>query len=328
MRTPSLAEELEAVVASGSAARRSDILSRVTDLFIYDAPRYSPDQVLLFGDVMVRLARGIAADARARLAERLAAIGNAPLNVIQLLALDDDATVAGPVLMQSERLAERDLLLVAGSKGQLHLLALAQGKRLSQQVTDMLIARGDHTVLAALIRNRGARFSASGWRRLHERTRRDSVLAAELAQRSDDEADETSRGGGEAEVYRAARSGKIADTAAALGVLAGIPADAVERALLNPRAEAVLVIAKAAGLSSITTEALVRLRGGERGMSAEDVASALAKFSRLPRDSARRVLNFFRIRLEKGSAPATIPELRIEPSGWRPASAAAPSRAQ
>jgi uncharacterized protein (DUF2336 family) len=298
------------VVASGTAARRSDILSRVTVLFIYDARRYSPDQIRLFGDVMARLARGMGTEARARLAERLAPIGNAPVNVIQLLALDDDATVAGPVLVQSERLGERDLLLAAGSKSQFHLLALAHRKRLSQPVTDMLIARGDHSVLGTLIRNRGARFSSAGWRRLHERTRNDGALTAELAQRSDEEGDETSRGGGEAEVYRAARAGNIADTAAILGVLAGIPADAVERALLNPRAEAVLVIAKAAGLSSITTEALVRLRAGERGMSAEDVAAALAKYSRLPRDSARRVLNFFRIRLEK--APATLPELRIE----------------
>ena len=72
MRPLSLAEELEAVLASGSAARRSDILSRVTDLFIYDAARYSPDQVHLFGDVMARLARGMGTEARARLAERLA----------------------------------------------------------------------------------------------------------------------------------------------------------------------------------------------------------------------------------------------------------------
>jgi hypothetical protein len=47
-------------------------------------------------------------------------------------------------------------------------------------------------------------------------------------------------------------------------------------------------------------------------MSAEDVAQALTKFNRLPRDSARRVLNFFRIRLEKGSAPMR-PDLRLEP---------------
>jgi uncharacterized protein (DUF2336 family) len=312
MRTPSLAEELEAVVASGSAARRGDILSRVTDLFIYDAERYSPDQVRLFGDVMARLARGMGAEARARLAERLAPIATAPVDVIRLLALDADVSVASPVLVRSERLPERDLLLVAGSKGQLHLLAVAHRERLSQPVTDMLIARGDHTVLTALICNRGALFSAAGRRRLHERTRADGARAAELAHRSDEQADDNSRGGGEAEVYRNARAGRFADTAALLGILSGIPGDAVERALLNPRAEAVLIIAKAAGLSSITTEALVRLRAGERGMSAEDVAAALAKFNRLSRDSARRVLNFFRIRLEKGFPPATLPELHLE----------------
>lgn len=310
MRTPSLVEELEVVVTSRSIARRSDILSRVTDLFVYDAPRYSPDQVRLFGDVMVRLARGMGPAARARLAERLSTIGNAPVDVIRMLALDDDATVAGPVLVQSQRLAEHDLLVIAGSKGQLHLLALAHRERLTQAVTDMLIARGDHTVLATLIRNRGARISTAGWRRLHERTRTDGGLVAELAHRSGQEGNENSRAGGEAEVYRSARAGKIDDTAAALGILAGIPADAVERALLNPRAEAVLIIAKAAGLSSITTEALVRLRAVERGMSVEDVAAALAKFNRLPRDSARRVLNFFRIRLEKDSA--ALPDLRFE----------------
>jgi uncharacterized protein (DUF2336 family) len=311
MRNPSLAEELEAVVASGSTARRSDILSRVTDLFVYEASRYSPDQVRLFGDVMTRLARGMGTEARARLAERLAPIGSAPVNVVRMLALDDDANVAGPILVRSEQLSERDLLLIVGSKGQHHLLALAHRERLSQRVTDVLIARGDYAVVGALVRNRGARFSTAGWRRLHERTRIDEVLTAELNRRSEEEADDQSRNGGEAVVYRFARDGKLDETAAALANLSGIPSDAVERALLNQRADVALVIAKAVGLSSITTEALVRLRATDRGMSAEDVAQALAKFNRLPRDSARRVLNFFRIRLEKGSAPAIVPELRI-----------------
>jgi len=312
MRTLSLADELEAVVASGSTARRGDILSRVTDLFIYDAQRYSADQIGLFGDVMARLARGMGADARARLAERLAPIANAPVNVVQMLALDENASVAGSLLVRSERLSERTLLLIAGSKGQPHLAVLARRGPLSQAVTDLLITRGDQAVLATLLRNRSARFSAAGWRHLHERSRTDARLAAELAGRSDQGLDEHPRSSSEAKVYRHARDGKLFETATALAVLSGIPSDAVERALLNPRADVVLVIAKAAGLSSITTEALVRLRAADRGMSAEDVAQALAKFNRLPRDSARRVLNFFRIRLEKGSAPAMAPELRLE----------------
>jgi uncharacterized protein (DUF2336 family) len=251
-------------------------------------------------------------EARVRLAERLAPIGSAPVDVVQMLALDDDANAAGPVLVQSQRLSERDLRMIAGSKGQHHLLALAHRARLSQRITDLLIARGDHAVLGALVRNRGARFSIAGWRRLHERTHTDKALAAELATRSEEQADEHSHNGGEAEVYRHARDGKLDETATALGNLSGIPSDAVERALLNHRADVVLVIAKAVGLSSITTEALVRLRAADRGMSAEDVAQSLAKFNRLPRDSARRVLNFFRIRLEKGSGPAIPQDLRVQ----------------
>ena len=141
--------------------------------------------------------------------------------------------------------------------------------------------------------------------------RPDEALTAELARRSGEELDGHFRIGSEAEVYRHAREGNLVETAAALALLSGIPSDAVERALLNPRADVVLVIAKAADLSSLTTEALVRLRAAERGMSAQDVAQTLAKFNRLPRDSARRVLNFFRIRLEKGSAPARPADLHL-----------------
>jgi len=313
MRTIPLAEELEAVVASGSTARRTDILNRITDLFIYGAERYSADQILLFGDVMARLMRGMRREARAKLAERLAPVANAPANLIQLLALDHDATVARSVLARSQRLTERDLLLIAGSKTQPHLLALAQRAELSARVIDVLIARGDRDVLGAIVRNNSARFSTAAWRRLRERTRGDAALAAQLARRPDAEQHDRSRTGGETEVYCYARKGKLAETASALSVMSGISGDAVERALLNPRAEALLVIAKAAGLSSITTEALLRLHAADRGMSGDDVARALTKFNRMPRDSARRVLNFFRIRLEKPAAAMVPPEPRITP---------------
>ena len=312
MRTIPLAEELEAVVASGSTARRTDILNRIADLFIYGAERYSADQVQLFGDVMARLVRGMRGDARAKLAERLAPVTNAPANLIQLLAFDDDATVARSVLAQSQRLTERDLLLIAGSKSQPHLLALAQRAELSPRVIEVLIARGDHDVLGAIVRNNSARFSAPAWRLVPERTPGDAALAMELARRSDAGRHDRSRTG-ESEVYRHAREGKLVATATALSVMSGMSGDAVERALLNPRAEALLVIAKAAGLSSITTEALLRLHAADRGMSGDDVAQALAKFNRMPRDSARRVLNFFRIRLEKPATATVPPELSITP---------------
>jgi uncharacterized protein (DUF2336 family) len=287
MRSPLFAEELEAVLASSNATRRSDILNRITDLFIYGAERYSPDHVRLFGDVMARLLRGMDKQGRARLAERLAPIANAPGNVIHMLALDHDIAVAGPVLAQSERLGERELMQIASSKGRSHLLAMARRRSLSAAVSNVLIARADRELLNVLAAHGGAQFSKAGRQRLDERQRTDAELTPLRTPP------------GESEIYRYARNGKLADTAAALSIVSGMPKDAVECALLNPRAEAILMLARAVGLSSITTEAMLRLHATDCGMSADDVEQALARFNRLPRDSARRVLNFFRIRLHK-----------------------------
>jgi uncharacterized protein (DUF2336 family) len=306
MRSPPLAEELEAVLASSNATRRSDILERVTDLFIYGAERYSPDQIRLFGDVMARLLRGMDGQGRTRLAERLAPIANAPGNVVHMLALDHDIAVAGPLLVQSEGLGERELMQIASSKGRSHLLAMARRRSLSAAVSDVLIARADRELLNVLAAHGGAQFSKAGRQRLDQRQRTDAALKQSRAR----PLDRTTPG--ESEIYRYARHGKLADTAAALSIVSGMPKDAVERALLNPRAEAILMLARAVGLSSITTEAMLRLRATDCGMSADDVAQALARFNRLPRDSARRVLNFFRIRLHKQAQDLHAQDLQAQ----------------
>ena len=83
MRTLPLIDELEVALASGSNARRIEILTRITDLFVGGASRYSDDQIGVFDDIMARLVITIEAKARAKLAHRLAPIANAPSNVIQ-----------------------------------------------------------------------------------------------------------------------------------------------------------------------------------------------------------------------------------------------------
>ena len=96
MRTLPLLDELEAALASGDIARRIDILTRTTDLFIHGAARYSEEQVGVFDDVMARLVSAIETKARAKLSQRLAPIANAPSNVIRMLAFDDDIEIASP----------------------------------------------------------------------------------------------------------------------------------------------------------------------------------------------------------------------------------------
>jgi uncharacterized protein (DUF2336 family) len=365
MRTLPLLDELESALASGNIARRVDILSRIADLFVHGAERYSEDQVTVFDDVMARLVNAIEAKARAKLAVRLAPIPNAPSGVIHMLAFDDDIEVARPVLTQSERLDERVLLVSAGTKSQEHLFAISQRKSLSEAVTDVLVERGDRDVVHSVVKNSGARFSDAGFRMLVRRSTGDDALATVVGMRPDiprphflvllERASSEVRarlsaenplagtavegvvaevvGGirtevlntlpdfaaaqaaverqnrirriGESEIYQYARDRKFEETAIALSIMCDTPIDVVERSLLDPGAEIVLILARVAGLSLTTTKAILLLRAADRGMSAKDLDHALASFSRLQTDTARRVLSFFRTRAKKPELVAT-----------------------
>jgi uncharacterized protein (DUF2336 family) len=321
----------------------------------------------VFDDVMTRLVNAIESKARARLAQRIAPVPNAPSNVIHMLAFDDDIDVAGSVLTLSDRLDERDLLISAGTKSQKHLLAISQRRTLSEAVTNVLVERGDCDVIYSVVKNSGARFSDAGFRMLVDRSAVDDALATRVGMRTDiprahflvllekasatvrarlsaenpqakttiegvvaevvsgmrEESRHTSpdfaaaqesverqnriRRIGEADVYEYARDRKFEETAIALSIMCDTPIDVVERALLDPGAEIILILAKVAGLSQSTTKAILLLRAADRGMSAKDLDQALTSFNKLQTDTARRVLSFFRARVKKPmpAAPAT-----------------------
>ena len=184
MISPSLIEDLEDAIASGSRDKRLNTLRRVTDLFVLGASQYSEDQIAVFDDVIDRLAREIEVDARAQLAQRLAPIPNAPIKVIHALA-DDLIDVAGPVLAGSARLTDKELIDYATGKSQDHLLAISKRETLSEAVTDVLVTRGDTEVVRSVARNEGARFSDSGFGILVQRSEGDDVLAEHVGLRQD-----------------------------------------------------------------------------------------------------------------------------------------------
>src|SRR5271170_656682 len=185
MRTLPVLDELEAALAAGNIGRRAQILTRLTDLFVGGAARFSDDQVAVFDDVMARLIITIEAEARAELSHRLASIANAPSNVIKMLAFDENIEVARPLLILSEQLSDRDLLANVSAKSQQHLHAIAQRKSLSEAVTDLLVERGDRDVVHSVVKNSGARFSDAGFRAMVRRSTSDDALATDVGRRSD-----------------------------------------------------------------------------------------------------------------------------------------------
>jgi uncharacterized protein (DUF2336 family) len=185
MPAASLIPELEDVIQHGSSARRAETLRRITALFADGASRFNADHVQLFEEVFFRLIGEVDASARTELAHRLAPIGNAPRAVLRRLAADDDIAAARPVLKESQALEESDLVEIAQTQSQAHLLAVSKRRQVGERVTDILVARGAREVLRSLAENPGAQFSDASFAALVERAAQDGALAEKVGMRRD-----------------------------------------------------------------------------------------------------------------------------------------------
>ncbi len=182
---PSLIAELEDAIQSGSKDKRVDTLRRITDLFLVDADRLTNKQTEVFDDVLGYLISRIEGKALAELSERLGPIRNAPIGVVRRLARNDDIAVAEPVLTLSACLGVKDLIEIANTKSQAHLLAISGRDHLDTLVTDVLLERCDRRVIHRLAANRSARFSETGFTALVRHSEKDEKLVEKVGLRLD-----------------------------------------------------------------------------------------------------------------------------------------------
>ncbi len=186
--------EVETIIRIGSAEKRLATIQRVTDLFLASAGSFNPDQIELFDDLLERLLKTIElraiADVSARMAlaeisVQLASVAQAPPAVVRRLARHDEIAVAGPVLTESARLSTEDLLEIAETKAESHLLAVSGRWWLKEVITDALLARRYPAVSRRLIGNPGARVSAAGFTIIVAQAESDPELAVETGIRVD-----------------------------------------------------------------------------------------------------------------------------------------------
>ena len=176
-------QELDEAISRGTPESRVRALWHATDLLI--AGSYSEEEIETFGRVIERLADEIEVEVRAWLSVRLSHFDEAPINVIRKLAFDDAIEVAGPVLEESVRLDDETLIANVRSKSQSHMLAISRRTSLGEDVTDVLVARGNRTVVNSVAANSGARFSGSSLLHMVKRAEGDSILAERLGLRKD-----------------------------------------------------------------------------------------------------------------------------------------------
>ena len=353
--------ELERAIANGSSHQRAEMLMQIADLFVGNSPRYTDEEIGLFDDIITRLAAEIEVSVRSLLAERLAPIANAPVNIMRMLASDDEIKVAYPVLAQSERLDEAILVQSARSKSQEHLLAISRRKKLSEVITDVLVERGNKQVVLSTAKNLGARFSEAGFCRLVKRSDGDDTLAACVGSRPDiprplllvllETASELVRSKliaenrhsrpeihdavatvtgelrdhapaglanyadaqalirllgdsgqlGDATVRTFADNKKSEEVIAALAHMCEVSVDVIHQAMLQDKLETILILAKAAKLSWPTTKTLLSCCIRQGRISSSEIEQSLASFERLNFDTARKIVEFYKIRPATGS---------------------------
>ena len=190
----SIVDEVEQAVHLGSAEKSLETVKRVTELFLASAGSFNSEQIELFDSVLERLIKTIEiraiADVSARIAlaetsSQLAGIAQAPPTVIRRLARNDEITVAGPVLTESSRLSAEDLVEIAKTKSEQHLLAISGRWWLTEIVTDALLARRYPSVSRRLAANPGARVSGGGFAVIVGQAESDPELAVSVGVRVD-----------------------------------------------------------------------------------------------------------------------------------------------
>jgi uncharacterized protein (DUF2336 family) len=190
----SIVDEVEAAIHIGSPEKRLDTIKRVTDLFLVSAGSFNSEQIGLFDNVLERLIRTIEIravadlDSRIALAEisaQFASVAQAPPAVVRRLAGNDHISIAGPVLTESARLSEGDLVEIAKTKSEQHLLAISARWWLKDVVTDALLARRYPSVSRRLVNNPGARVSSAGFEIVLAQAESDPELAVETGIRVD-----------------------------------------------------------------------------------------------------------------------------------------------
>ncbi|MGY4283146.1 uncharacterized protein (DUF2336 family) [Bradyrhizobium sp. LM2.7] len=190
----SIIDEVESAIRLGSPEKGLETARRVTDLFLSSAGSFDDEQILLFDDVLDRLIgtielRAIAdIGARIALAEistQLAPIAQAPPSVMRRLANNDEIRIAGPALQESARLDDSELVQIARSKGEPHLLAVAGRWWLKEIVTDALLARRYPSVSRRIAANPGARVSGAGFAVIVAQSESDPELAVSVGVRVD-----------------------------------------------------------------------------------------------------------------------------------------------
>ena len=93
-----------------------------------------------------------------------------------------------------------------------------------------------------------------------------------------------------------ARAEKFDEVTVALSLLCDLPVGHIERAIVHHRADHLMVLAKAIGLSWDTTRAILQMRGPAKSVSTAELEANGLSFAKLQQKTAVSAMHFYRLR--------------------------------
>ncbi|MCC8982092.1 DUF2336 domain-containing protein [Bradyrhizobium acaciae] len=183
--SPDLFAKLDHVLKAGSPDLRTRMLREVASLFLDDVHRLSAHHVEMFDGILVRLTDGVELRTLTTLSRSLADLPVVPRELARRLANHDDADVAAPILRKCDCIPDADLIDIAWMRAEGHLCAIAGRRAVNAELTDILLMRGDSSVLRVLAGNPGAAMTSAGLAMMVDAAERDDDIADELIARSD-----------------------------------------------------------------------------------------------------------------------------------------------
>jgi len=175
-------KELERLAKNTSSESRRELLRGLTDLFLENMGEDTQGDA--FSDVISKVLDDVVEEARGEFASRVSMLEQFPKEIVVKLAWDT-FEVAAPVLENSTVLTDDDLVQVAQSKSDEHLMAISKRSEIGETVTDVLIERGSDGVVHLVAENPGAQLSTTGYSALADKAQIDKKLQAKIIRRED-----------------------------------------------------------------------------------------------------------------------------------------------
>jgi uncharacterized protein (DUF2336 family) len=164
-------------------ARRA-LVKRLADVVCLPSSRVNAFERSMTADLLVEMLREGRMEDRARAARRLVGLTEIPTSLLRLL-LRDEIEVAAPLLDDQTTISDPELILCVRQANIEHRRLIAARRDISEVVVEAMVEQGEPTVIELLLRNPGARFSATALERVVAASRDHKGYMAGLLRRTE-----------------------------------------------------------------------------------------------------------------------------------------------